>query len=42
MLIQSIFILVFLLSYAKQPEKEIENDTWEKLQVITLFEKNYN
>ncbi len=39
MRIQSIFILVFLLSCAKQPEKKIENDTWEKLQVITLFQK---
>jgi hypothetical protein len=28
-----------LLSCAKQPEKKIESDTWEKLQVITLFQK---
>ncbi len=39
MRIQSIFILSCLLSCAKQPEKKIENDTWEKLQVITLFQK---
>jgi len=39
MRIQSIFILGCLLSCAKQPERKIDNDPWEKLEVITLFQK---
>lgn len=39
MRIQSLFILSFLFSCAKQPEKKPDHDPWEKLQVITVFQK---
>lgn len=38
MRIQSLFILSLMLSCTKQPEKRVE-DTWEKLQVNTLFQE---
>ncbi|WP_295200558.1 hypothetical protein [uncultured Chryseobacterium sp.] len=39
MRIQFLFILSFLLSCAKQPEKKPDHDPWEQLQVITVFQK---
>jgi hypothetical protein len=39
MKIHLVLMLGFLLSCTKQPEKKIENDPWEKLQVNTDFQK---
>jgi len=39
MKIHLVLMLVFLLSCTKQPEMNIKNDPWEKLQVNTDFQK---